>query len=437
MKILCKLFFTLLFIGSFSNTNAQTTPCNLTGGSVYVGYTAPPIMMNATVNGMSQYSYSWTNGASANQNQFYSGWCVTITDLMTGCDTTICESCIPTGGVGACPMIYAPVCGCDGTIYSNDCVAMQNGIFTFTSAIGPNGQLLPCTQPSTCEVEIIGDSIICNLGSPHQLTAVPTGNGTPPYTYLWSNGQSNSPVLTIISPGTYCVTVTDANGCVDSACFTVAIEEIVIYSIPSPPNICLGDSIILSINPVNPVNNIIWVPTGNTTPTIVDFPTVSTTYIVESVDLITGCDRRGEILVTVDSCNLTTNFACMGGINPGVTTCVGPGNYALGQTYVMAVYSTMAACIADSCTVIVNGMHSEMFSKISVYPNPTKGMLNITLSENEMFTISLLTIEGKVVITESNISNSFTIYSENLAKGQYILQIENNKGTFNRKVIFE
>ena len=94
MKLLYKLLFTLLFIGSFSNTNAQTTACNLTGGSVYVGYTAPPIMMNATVNGMSQYSYSWTNGVSANQNQFYSGWCVTITDLMTGCDTTICESCI-------------------------------------------------------------------------------------------------------------------------------------------------------------------------------------------------------------------------------------------------------------------------------------------------------------------------------------------------------
>ena len=70
MKLLYKLLFTFLFIGSFSNTNAQGTACNLTGGSVYVGYTAPPIMMNATVNGMSQYTYVWTNGASANQNQF-------------------------------------------------------------------------------------------------------------------------------------------------------------------------------------------------------------------------------------------------------------------------------------------------------------------------------------------------------------------------------
>jgi len=107
-------------------------------------------MMNVSVNGISQYTYAWNDGTpvgSSSQKPFYSGFCVTITDLMTGCDTTICESCIPTGGVGMCTMIYAPVCGCDGNIYSNDCNAMYNGIFTYTSAIGPNGQTLPCTVP--------------------------------------------------------------------------------------------------------------------------------------------------------------------------------------------------------------------------------------------------------------------------------------------------
>ena len=152
MKNFYTLLFALLLAFSTSNVLAQAGPCTLSGASNYIDFTSSStIMMHVSVNGISQYTYGWNDGTpvgSSSQKPFYSGWCVTITDIMTGCDTTICESCIPTGGIGPCPMIYMPVCGCDGNIYSNDCEAMQNGIFTYTSAIGPNGQLLPCSPPA-------------------------------------------------------------------------------------------------------------------------------------------------------------------------------------------------------------------------------------------------------------------------------------------------
>jgi hypothetical protein len=52
---------------------------------------------------------------------------------------------------------------------------------------------------------------------------------------------------------------------------------------------------------------------------------------------------------------MSPNFACMGGmsgVTAGYTTCVGPGNYTTTTPNVMAIYSTMAACQADtSCGV--------------------------------------------------------------------------------------
>jgi hypothetical protein len=59
-------------------------------------------------------------------------------------------------------------------------------------------------------------------------TADPFG-GTPPYTYAWDNG-STDPVITDLAPGDYTVTVTDAEGCVDS-------ETVTVFAAPDCPEI--------------------------------------------------------------------------------------------------------------------------------------------------------------------------------------------------------
>jgi len=53
-------------------------------------------------------------------------------------------------------------------------------------------------------------NILCNGDTTGQISIAVTGDGTPPYTYLWSNGSINDTIINLAA-GWYKVTVTDAN----------------------------------------------------------------------------------------------------------------------------------------------------------------------------------------------------------------------------------
>ena len=75
------------------------------------------------------------------------------------------------------------------------------------------------TQPNPLLIPGTVVNVACHGDSSAYITALPNG-GTAPYAYSWSNGQSNQ-VDTLLPAGSYVVTVTDANGCIDSALFDV------------------------------------------------------------------------------------------------------------------------------------------------------------------------------------------------------------------------
>lgn len=79
------------------------------------------------------------------------------------------------------------------------------------------------SQPTILSLVTDGDSVLCNGGSSGKTWVTSTG-GTPGYTVLWNDplGQVTDTAFNL-SAGTYSVTVTDANGCLDSS--TVSIYE--------------------------------------------------------------------------------------------------------------------------------------------------------------------------------------------------------------------
>lgn len=73
------------------------------------------------------------------------------------------------------------------------------------------------TTPMTISTTVTNET--CQ-GSCNGSAAVTVNNGTGPFTYLWSNGQTSS-TLSNLCAGNYSVTVTAANGCSDSESFTI------------------------------------------------------------------------------------------------------------------------------------------------------------------------------------------------------------------------
>ena len=282
-----------------------------------------------------------------------------------------------------CPMIYAPVCACNGMAYSNDCLAQCDG----NTLWGPVDPTLVPGQPcslSACDVSIVGDSIPCNY--PTVIEAVSAGTA-PITSIVWTDMQgnilSNGNLLTVASPGVYHVSIVDSSGCTDSAMINMQFMSMTIYSIPNPPNICLGDSIYL-VHDTSYVNTI-WTNAPQLSNPATFFPTSDITYFVQANDP-NGCTRFGEIFVDVDTC--------------------------------------------ASNTIDLN-------SEFSVYPNPSNGFINIEINYNYMYDLSLYDITGKTVFLKPNNRGSFGFNIPNIESGVYILEIESYSNSIYKKIIIE
>jgi hypothetical protein len=117
----------------------------------------------------------------------------------------------------------------------------------------------------------------------------------------------------------------------------------------------------------------------------------------------TGLGQYTSLAACQSNCgNVTDSFACMGGVAPGITTCVGPGVYTMGQTNIMSVYSTIAACIADSCNVMPPPSSWDCSPNLLGCYDPGTGLGQYT---------SMAACQAVCVSTVSNLCDSMTLFS--------------------------
>ncbi|KAA3623509.1 MAG: hypothetical protein DWQ02_24430, partial [Bacteroidetes bacterium] len=233
--------------------------------------------------GTPPYSYVWSGGASNNQNAFV-GPSFTTTFSVTVTDANGCEA-----------------------------------VDAVTVTVNPNPTVSISKTDATC-----GD----NNG-----TATASGSGgTAPYTYSWSDGLGTGATKTGLAPGTYTVTVQDANGCTGSNSVTIInIPGPGITASAQPEEICVGESSVITA-----------VATGGTAPFTYTWdnnlgtgdtktvnPTSTTTYGV-TVEDANGCEASTTVTVTVHpnpTVSISKTDATCGDDN-GTATASGAGGTA-------------------------------------------------------------------------------------------------------------
>lgn len=199
-------------------------------------------------------SYLWTGGQSSQTLTVTAGGIYTVTvTLAAGCSgsasVTVTESPNPQ------PQIAGLTAWCEGETNVLDAGA---GYATYLWTDGQSSPTLSVAQSGSYSVTVTNNAG-CSGTDTHTVTVHPlpqvevTGilefcegasttltAGGPAGSYLWSSGESSAQIAVTL-PGNYSVTLTDANGCRNSASATVTQQSLVSPSVVSiPATVCPG-----------------------------------------------------------------------------------------------------------------------------------------------------------------------------------------------------
>ncbi|MEJ5268488.1 MAG: T9SS type A sorting domain-containing protein [Bacteroidales bacterium] len=254
--------------------------------------------------------------------------------------------------------------------------------------------------------------------------------------YLWSGGATTQSI-TVTEAGTYSVTITDENGCQNSAEVTVSV-----YSLPT---VDLGDDITSCPGPefeftAPDASAYLW-SNGETNQSI----TVSKagTYSVTITDE-NGCQNSDSvqlILFPVPEVDLGDNMlvdedqvfilgAPIGYTylwSTGATTnyiVVNASDLQIGQNVISVTVTASNGCeVSDEVTItVIPGIYVEenLTDKVVLYPNPANDYLIIEGIEFNFAEIFDLTGRKLLVTKQNNINVSF------LSSGQYFINLHTN-----------
>ncbi len=371
---------TLVTTAAPVNAFASNTPVSCFGGNNGASTVS-------AVGGIGTYTYNWSNGATTQS----------ITGLSAGTYTVT----VTDGD------------GCS--------IAVQAIITQPSAPLAPNVTTTP-SGPGA------------NNGT---ATANPSG-GTAPYTYAWSNGGTTATIGDLV-PGTYTVTVTDANGC--TAVQTISVNNInctLAATLSVVQVSCNGGSNgALNVNLTNAQPPLIYQwSTGASTPGINSLPagvyTVTVTdatgcsvvvsaTIGEPANLVVGISTTPESAIGANDASATATptggtapytFAWSNSGNTATITGLAPGTYTVTVTDLFGCTRTQSA--------IINALSCNLTTNISVQ--------NINCNGQATGTASVSTVGGTSPFTYTWNTGGTTNSISGLLAGTYFVTVMDAQG---------
>ncbi|MHA3788400.1 T9SS type A sorting domain-containing protein [Flavobacterium hauense] len=312
---------------------------------------------------------------------------------------------------------------------ANSCTTTQS--FTITQPSLPLA-----TTPNTSHT-----NVSCFEGTNGSATIAVNG-GTAPYTYLWSNGQTNA-VATGLTAGTYSVDVTDANGCTLSQSFTITEPTELIASAGPQSNVtCFGfanGAAAVNVTGGTGVYSYSWNTTPvRTTPSVTGLVPGSYTVTVTDANL---CTTTQSFIITepqqlTAAINTYTDILCYGAATGSATVDVAGGT--LPYTYLWnngQVTATATQLTAGAYTVVVTDANGCQVNVSVILTQPaaplhlTASQVNVDCASDADGSITINATGGTAPYTYAwTPAVSTTNFADNLAVGNYNVVVTDTNG---------
>ena len=436
--------------------------------------------------GVEPYTYSWTNGATSQTitDLIPADYTVTVTDA-NGCTaiqtvtvnafgctlqiqvTTSDVSCFGEDD-GTAQVTWSGANGPVSIVWSNgDTTDATDGLsagsvsVTVSDSTGcvaqANAMIDQPEAPLAMSCSVVHESAV---GAEDGMITCKVSGGTQPYSMPGTAVGADSFVVASLAPGSYDLTVVDANGCM--LVESVTVNEFgcdLEISVPDV-DICFGEDFLVTISPDSIVSAEwsngqtgleVTLEPGDYCVTVTDAQgcTASDCFVINelaeitiTVDSVTDAtegENNGAINITIDGGQPAISYEWyLGGELVSTAedpTGLAPGNYIVEVTDATGCFATLEG-IEVGVTSSVADINARV--GLEVYPNPAQEHITISWDvQCHVASIKMLDMNGREVVQSREVFQGGTLRmaTTDLQHGIYYLVVESECGTAVKKVV--